>query len=64
MLKLIIDLLNRLAWVLPSSVHECILARTGWRLVKVNNPDTEETTFEWTKKYPLEVEGIKESCTL
>ena len=64
MLKNIIALLNRLVWLLPSSVHEAILARTGWRLVKVVDRDTKKTSLKWTKKYPLEVEGITASCTL
>ena len=64
MLKNIIGLLNRLVWILPSSVHEHILAQTGWRLVEITNQETKKTTFQWSEKYPLEVEGIITSCTL
>ena len=64
MLKFIIGLLNKLAWALPSSVHERILARTGWRLVKIIDQDTKKISLKWTQKYPLDVEGITASCTL
>jgi len=64
MLKTIIGLLNKLTWILPPSVHERILARTGWRLVKVIDQETKKITLKWTQKYPLDVEGITASCTL
>ena len=63
MLKFIIGLLNRLAWILPTSIHRAILARTGWRLVKIIT-EWGQVTFQWTKKYPLDVKGITASCTL
>lgn len=56
--------LSSLVWKLPSSIHTAILAKTGWRLVQITGEEIKRITFKWTKKYPLEIEGVKESCTL
>jgi hypothetical protein len=55
-------IINHLIWLLPPLFHEWLLAKIGYRLVKLTTLQTGDirlqdgsTRFIWTKKYPLDL---------